>query len=141
MRTLQKPSPRAVLTQALKQIICIGMVIIVILPILLTVFAAFKTRGDMVNTSPLALPPQPTLENFKEVLTDKYLLIGLKNTALILVISLFFNILLGTITAYIIERFDFRFKKAVVALFFIGMLVPTFVTEIARFKIINGLGL
>ena len=111
------------------------------LHVCLTVFAAFKTWGDMVNTSPLALPPQPTLENFKEVLTDKYLLIGLKNTALILVISLFFNILLGTITAYIIERFDFRFKKAVVALFFIGMLVPTFVTEIARFKIINGLGL
>ena len=27
------------------------------------------------------------------------------------------------------------------ALFFVGMLVPTFVTEIARFKIINGLGL
>ena len=141
MRTLQKPSPRAVMLQILKQIICIGMVVIVILPILLTVFAAFKTRGDMVNTSPLALPPQPTLENFKEVLTDKYLLIGLKNTVLILVISLFFNILLGTITAYIIERFDFRFKNAVVALFFIGMLVPTFVTEIARFKIINGLGL
>ena len=141
MRTLQKPSPRAVMVQIFKQIICIGMVVIVILPILLTVFAAFKTRGDMVNTSPLALPPQPTLENFKEVLTDKYLLIGLKNTVLILVISLFFNILLGTITAYIIERFDFRFKNAVVALFFIGMLVPTFVTEIARFKIINGLGL
>ena len=141
MCTLQKPSPRAVMLQIFKQIICIGMVVIVILPILLTVFAAFKTRGDMVNTSPLALPPQPTLENFKEVLTDKYLLIGLKNTVLILVISLFFNILLGTITAYIIERFDFRFKNAVVALFFIGMLVPTFVTEIARFKIINGLGL
>lgn len=111
------------------------------LHVCLTVFAAFKTWGDMVNTSPLALPPQPTLENFKEVLTDKYLLIGLKNTVLILVISLFFNILLGTITAYIIERLDFRFKNAVVALFFIGMLVPTFVTEIARFKIINGLGL
>ena len=141
MRTLQKPSPRAVLIQVVKQIICIAMVIIVMLPILVTVFAAFKTRADMVNTSPLALPPEPTLENFKEVLTNKRLVIGLKNTVLILVVSLFFNILLGTITAYIIERFDFRFKKLVVSLFFVGMLVPTFVTEIARFKIVNGLGL
>lgn len=111
------------------------------LPILVTVFAAFKTRADMVNTSPLALPPEPTLENFKEVLTNKRLITGVKNTLLILAVSLFFNILLGTITAYIIERFNFRFKKVVVALFFVGMLVPTFVTEIARFKIINGLGL
>lgn len=66
---------------------------------------------------------------------------GFKNTLIILVVSIFFNAILGTVTAYIIERFKFRFKNAVVSLFFIGMLVPTFVTEIARFKIINGLGL
>ena len=141
MRTLQKPSPRGVLLQIVKQLICIGMAVIVILPILLTLFAALKTRGDMVNTSPLALPENVTWENFKEVLGDKYLWVGFRNTALILVISLFFNILLGTITAFIIERFDFPFKKGVVGLFFVGMLVPTFVTEIARFKIISGIGL
>lgn len=141
MRTLRTGNVRSALLQLVKQLICLGMVAVVVLPILLTVFAAFKTRADMVNTSPLALPPQITLENFKEVLTDKYLWIGLKNTLLILVISVVFNILLGTITAYIIERFDFKFKKVVVSLFFIGMLVPTFVTEIARFKIINGIGL
>lgn len=141
MRTLQKFNARAALIQLVKQILCLAMVIIVLLPILVTVFAAFKTRADMVNTSPLALPDNVTLENFKEVFTNKRLWIGLKNTLIILAVSLFFNILLGTITAYIIERFNFKFKKAVVALFFIGMLVPTFVTEIARFKIINGIGL
>lgn len=141
MRTLRAGNARSVLLQMVKQLICLGMVVVVLLPILVTVFAAFKTRADMVNTSPLALPSQITLENFKEVLTNKRLWTGLKNTVIILVVSIFFNILLGTITAYIIERFDFKFKKAVVALFFIGMLVPTFVTEIARFKIINGIGL
>ena len=33
MRTLQKPSPRGVLLQIVKQLICIGMAVIVILPI------------------------------------------------------------------------------------------------------------
>lgn len=132
---------RSVIVQIIKQIICIGMVVIVVLPILLTVFASFKTRGDMVNTSPLLLPENPTLENYEKVFTDKYLLIGFKNTGLILAVSLVLNVILGTLTAYIIERFNFRRKKFVVALFFIGMLVPTFVTEIARFKIINGLGM
>lgn len=141
MRTLQKFNARAALIQLVKQIICLVMVVVVLLPILVTVFAAFKTRADMVNTSPLALPDNVTLENFQEVFTNKRLWIGLKNTLIILAVSLFFNILLGTITAYIIERFHFKFKKVVVALFFIGMLVPTFVTEIARFKIINGIGL
>lgn len=132
---------RSIIAQIIKQLICVLMVIIVILPIVLTVFASFKTKGDMVNTSPLLLPDKITLENYKKVLTDKNLLIGFANTGILLVVSIFFNVILGTLTAYIIERFDFRFKKLVVSLFFIGMLVPTFVTEISRFKIINGLGL
>lgn len=130
-------------TQLIKQLICIGMVLIVIMPILLTLFAALKTKADMVNTSPLLLPPfeRITLENFQKVLNDKYLLIGFKNTGIILAVSIFFNVIFGTVTAFIIERFDFKLKKVIVALFFAGMLIPTFVTEIARFKIINGMGL
>ncbi len=129
------------ITQIGKQIICIGMVILVILPILLTLFAAFKTKGDMVKTSPLLLPPleRITFENFAKVLKDKYLLVGFKNTGIILIVSTFFNVLFGTMTAFIIERFNFKFKKVIVGLFFAGMLIPTFVTEIARFKIIKGL--
>lgn len=131
------------LLQILQQIICIGMVLIVLAPIVLTLFAAFKTKGDMVTTSPLLLPSfeRITLDNFRKVLGEKYLLIGLKNTGILLIVSVFFNVMFGTVTAFIIERFEFRFKKCIVALFFIGMLIPTFVTEIARFKIINGIHL
>ena len=130
-------------TQFLKQIICIGMVIIVMAPILLTLFAALKTKADMATTSPLLLPSldQITFENFQRVLSDKYLLIGFKNTAIILVVSIFFNVIFGTITAFVIERFDFKFKEFIVAFFFMGMLIPTFVTEIARFQVIQGLHL
>ncbi len=130
-------------SQIIKQILCIGMVIIVVLPILLTLFAALKSKAAIGTTSPLAFPAagEMTFDNFKAVLTDKYLLIGLKNTAFILVVSLFFNVMFGTITAFILERFEFRGKKIVIGLFFIGMLIPSFVTEIARFKIIQGLHL
>lgn len=134
---------KSTLTQILKQLVCIGMVLVVLAPILLTLFAAFKTKADMVNTSPLLLPPfdRITTENFEKVLGDKYLLIGFKNTGVILVVSIFFNVMFGTITAFILERFDFRLKPVILGLFFLGMLIPSFVTEIARFKIINGLGL
>lgn len=141
MSTLQSHNYRAAAIQMVKQLICMAMVFIVILPILLTFFASLKTKGDMVTTSPLALPEEITWENYEKVFSNKYLLIGFRNTAVIAVVSIVLNVLLGTITAYIIERFEFRGKKMVVALFFIGMLVPTFVTEIARFKIINGIGL
>lgn len=131
------------IVQIFKQLICLCMVAIVLAPILLTFFAALKTKADMAVTSPLLLPAfdKITFENFKEVLTDKYLLLGFKNTGIILVVSLFFNVLFGTITAFVIERFEFRGKRIVVGLFFMGMLIPTFVTEIARFQVIQGLHL
>lgn len=130
-------------SQVMKQIICICMVIIVVLPILLTLFAALKTKTAINTTSPLAFPGmgEITFENFERVLTDKYLWIGFKNTLIILAVSLLFNVLFGTVTAYILERFNFKGKKLVISLFFLGMLIPSFVTEIARFKIINGIGL
>lgn len=134
---------KRVTIQVIKQIVCLCMVAIVIAPIMLTLFAALKTKLDMTLTSPLLLPSfdRITFDNFKKVLTDKYLLIGFKNTGIILIISLFFNVMFGTVTAFIIERFEFKGKKIVIALFFIGMLIPTFVTEIARFQVIQGLHL
>jgi multiple sugar transport system permease protein len=119
------------------------MVALVLAPILLTLFAAFKTKADMVRTSPLWLPPASriTFANFSAVWKDKYLFIGFRNTFVILIVSLFFNVLFGTVTAFVVERFQFRLKKLVVGLFFMGMLIPSFVTEIARFKIISGLHL
>lgn len=134
---------KRILSQTVKQIICLCMVVIVSAPILLTLFASLKTKTDMVTTSPL-LPPvleKLTFDNFSAVLSNKYLIMGFKNTGIILIISLIFNVMFGTITAFIIERFQFRGKKLVVALFFIGMLIPSFVTEISRFRIINGLHL
>lgn len=134
---------KSTVTQIVKQFICLCMAAVVLAPILLTLFAALKTRVDMVKTSPLMLPAfqKITLDNFLDVLGDKYLVIGFKNTGIILVVSIFFNVMFGTITAFIIERFKFRGKNLIVGLFFIGMLIPSFVTEIARFKIINSLHL
>lgn len=63
---LKKIRTREFWFQVLKQLICITMVIIVVLPILLTLFASLKNKGDMVTTSPLALPSfdRITLENY-----------------------------------------------------------------------------
>lgn len=134
---------RGITKNIIMQAICLFMVVVVILPILLTLFASLKSGADMVNTSPQALPPieRITFSNFERVLSDRNLYVGLRNTVVILAISLVFNVAFGTVTAYIIERFNFRFKGFVVSLFFLGMLIPTFVTEISRFKIISGLGL
>lgn len=130
-------------SNGLKYIVCAILMCLVIGPILITLFASFKSKGDMVMTSPLMLPSlnRLTLSNYKEVLGNKMLGYAFRNSAVIVAVSLVFNISLGSVTAYILERFEFRFRRLIFSLFFMGMLIPTFITEIARFKVIQGLGL
>lgn len=126
-----------------KYLVSFFIILLIIGPLLVVLFTSFKTKSHMVTVSPLLLPPldEITLDNYKEVFTSRYLLTAVKNTVIILAISLVFNVILGSITAYILERFNFRFKKVVVAMFFLGMMVPSFVMEISRFKVIQSLGL
>lgn len=126
-----------------KILICIVLVVIVLTPILITLFASLKDRVGMANTSPLAPPNASTftLENYIKVFSDKKLYIGFKNTAIITVVSIFFNVLFGSVTAYCLERFRFKGRKLIFGMFFLGMMIPTFVTEISRFKLIEGMGL
>ena len=56
-------------------------------------------------------------------------------------VSIFFNVLVGSITAYCLERFEFRFKKIIYILFYLAMMVPTNIVEIARFQVIRGMAL
>jgi len=127
----------------IKFIVFAIITIIVILPLLVTLFAAFKTGSDISNTLPI-LPPSFknwTFDNVKEVLSNRLLPYAVINTTIIVVVSIFFNVIIGSVTAYILERFEFRFRKVIFLMFFAGMMIPTCITEISRFKIIEGLGL
>ncbi|MDR1642596.1 MAG: carbohydrate ABC transporter permease [Clostridiales bacterium] len=124
-------------------LVCAGIAILVLGPILVTLFASVKDRGGMIKFSTL-LPPPPsawTWDNYLKVFKDKLLPVAFKNSISIIAVSIVFNILFGSVTAYCLERFEFKGRKLILALFYMGMLVPTFVAEIARFKLIQSLHL
>lgn len=134
---------KSLLVLALKYLVSAVIIALVIGPLLVTLFTSFKTQLQLVNTSAL-LPPalgEWTWENYAEVFSARLLPAAFKNTGIILVVSIFFNVLLGSVTAYCLQRFDFRGKKLVMGCFYLGMMVPTFVVEIARFKVIQSMGL
>lgn len=82
-----------------------------------------------------------TLNNYLSVFKERYLVRAFTNTIKIVAVSIFFNVLVGSITAYCLERFEFRFKKIIYILFYLAMMVPTNIVEIARFQVIRGMGL
>ncbi|REE92708.1 multiple sugar transport system permease protein [Paenibacillus taihuensis] len=118
------------------------MTVIVFIPILLVVFGSFKTNQELGATSPFSLPSNwLNFDNYVNAYHDGGMLRGLKNTVLLVAGSLLGNVLLGTMTAYILNRFDFKLKKVVIALFLLAMIIPSYTTEIARFQLIHGLHL
>ena len=66
---------------------------------------------------------------------------GFFNTAFIMVISLTGTILLGAMVAYVLHRFDFKLKKAILLVYMVPMFLPMVTTQVATFQIMSKLGL
>lgn len=115
---------------------------VALLPIVVVLFASFKQPQEFLKTSPL-VPPGNWLNfiNYKRAIVEGKMFLGLINTSLILVLSIFGAILLGTMVAYVLSRFQFRMKKTIMALFLFATLIPAVTQQVATFKIINTLGL
>ena len=116
--------------------------LVVFVPLLVVLFAAFKTRGEYATTGPLTPPGDWfNLANFVTAWTRGNMLRGFANTAFILAVSLVGTILVGTMTAYAIDRFRFRFRRLVLFGFLLAALVPGVTTQVATYQIVKSMDL
>ncbi|MGP4089097.1 carbohydrate ABC transporter permease [Streptomyces sp. KR55] len=117
--------------------------VVVLLPLAVVLLTSLKSEDEMADDSgALALPDD--LLNFSNYVTafqDGRMLSAFGNTAFILLFAIGGTVLIGSMAAYAIDRFAFRFKKAVVALFLVAALVPGVTTQVATFQIVNSFGM
>ncbi|MDO8107271.1 carbohydrate ABC transporter permease [Isoptericola sp. b441] len=120
----------------------IGASFVVLLPLTVVLFASFKTKKEYATTGPLA-PPENWLnfQNFIDAAVKSDMVSGFINTTIVLAISLTGTVIIGTMAAYAIDRFDFRGRKLVMAMFLVATLIPSVTSQVATFQIISGLGL
>ncbi|MEU8242310.1 carbohydrate ABC transporter permease [Actinoplanes missouriensis] len=116
--------------------------IVVLLPLTVVLFAAFKTHAEYNSTGPLT-PPRNwfNVDNFATAWTEGRMLLGFWNTTVILAISLTGTILVGTLAAYAVSRFEFPLKRLVLGLFLVAALVPGVTTQVATYQIVKSMGL
>ncbi|KQZ09652.1 sugar ABC transporter permease [Agromyces sp. Root1464] len=116
--------------------------VFVILPLSVVLFASFKSSNEYGSTGPLT-PPVNWLnfENFATAFTSGDMVEGFINTTVVLIISLTGTIIIGTMAAYAIDRFQFRGRKLIMGLFLVATLIPSVTSQVATFQIISGLGL
>ncbi|MFK4119746.1 carbohydrate ABC transporter permease [Streptomyces longwoodensis] len=117
--------------------------LVVLVPLLVVFLTSLKTSGEVADgTDVLGLPHDwLNFSNYGTAFTDGHMLMAFGNTAFILLFSITGTVVIGSMTAYAIDRFEFRFKKAVMALFLIATLVPGVTTQVATFQVINSFGL
>ncbi|GHH92005.1 carbohydrate ABC transporter permease [Streptomyces capillispiralis] len=117
--------------------------LVVLLPLAVVLLTSLKSPQEMADGSgALALPDDPlNLDNYVTAFRDGEMLSAFGNTAVVLIAAVGGTILIGSMTAYAIDRFHFRFRKLVVAAFLLAALVPGVTTQVATFQIVNSFGL
>lgn len=115
---------------------------VAIIPLVVVLFASFKTQVEFRETGVLT-PPIDFLnfENYIGAFVNGRMLLGFFNTSIILIVSMIGTILTGTMTSYVLNRFEFRAKKLVKTLFLTASLVPSVTMQVTCYQIMNSLRL
>ena len=133
---------RRILATTLKYLSLVVASVVTLLPLGVVLIASLKDQKEFATTGPFDLPVNIfNLENFVTAFVKGNMVQGLLNTSFILFVSLAGTIVIGTMTAYAIDRFTFPAKKLILALFLLATLVPGVTTQVATFQIVNNLGL
>ncbi|MFD0526852.1 carbohydrate ABC transporter permease [Kitasatospora arboriphila] len=114
---------------------------IVLVPMVVILFTSLKDGTEAQTTGPLTPPDNwLNLGNYLTAFDEGRMLQAFLNTTVILVVSTAGTVLIGSMTAYAVDRFEFRLKKLVMGLFLVATLVPGVTTQVATFQIVNDLG-
>lgn len=127
---------------SLKYLTLIIWAIIIFLPILTVIFGSFKTYDEFTMTTGIT-PPQSFLnfENYYLALTKGKMLTGFINTFILILFGVGGSIFIGSMVAYVISRFDFKYKKLILFMYLFVSIVPLEISQVSTFKIIDVLGL
>ncbi|GAA2658700.1 carbohydrate ABC transporter permease [Streptomyces aculeolatus] len=133
----------AVVSRTLTYLSLVAAAAVVVLPLLVVFLTSLKTPEEMAGGGgALSLPGNPlNFGNYATAFEDGRMLSAFANTAVILLFAIAGTVLIGSMTAYAIDRFRFRFRKLVVGLFLVAAMVPGVTTQVATFQIVDSFGM
>jgi ABC-type glycerol-3-phosphate transport system permease component len=117
------------------------MAAIMILPILVILMGSLKSSTEFANSGPFDLPKALDLSSYVTAIVKGKMLLGFGNTFILILFTAIGTVFTGTMSAYVLHRFDFKGKKIVMGLFMLLTLIPGITAQVATFKIVTALGL
>jgi raffinose/stachyose/melibiose transport system permease protein len=107
----------------LKYIILIFFSLIILIPIILTVLAGFKTVGQL-NADPVGFPDPIVWQNYANIFTKSSFFIYFFNSTIIMLFTVFLDIVIGAFAGFALSRFQIRGKGIIFQYLLLGLLFP-----------------
>ncbi|MGN0553105.1 MAG: carbohydrate ABC transporter permease, partial [Oscillospiraceae bacterium] len=126
-----------ILFDVLKYAVLVVACLVVFIPLVVVFLGSFKNNAEFLSSNVFALPEKFEWNNYKTAFVDGNVLLGLKNTAIILVISCIGTIITGTMTAYVVQRFNTLFGKVMKTAFLVATLFPNIAMQVTVYRIMN----
>ncbi len=114
------------------------VVLIVVVPIIILVFGALKTRGEMYSR-PYSLPNPAHWENLIKILTDPEMgfWLMMRNSLVVMVWSTLGVLIVCSLAAYVFARMNFKGKDFAFNLLTIGLMFPVTVAILPVYLVIR----
>ncbi|SFU93906.1 carbohydrate ABC transporter permease [Butyrivibrio sp. INlla21] len=113
------------------------VLILFMVPFFVLINNTFKPTPEFIKT-PFALPKNFTLENYSIAIKRMDFWKALSNTAIITVLTVIFNMFIGSMTGYLFARKKWKLNKIVFGMFLASMVAPFQVYMIPLVKIYAG---
>lgn len=141
MRTvLDRGSFRTYGWDGLIQILLIGNSIVMLTPIVIMVFSAFKTNAQIFQ-SPFSIPDFTNVKSLLRVWNETDFLLYMSNSLIVTTSSIALILILGTMAAYAIARYEFRGSGFILLFFLAGLTLPLKLAIIPLFIQMRDFGL
>lgn len=125
----------------LKYAILVIACLVVFIPLIVVFLGSLKNNTEFLSSNVFALPTEIEWLNYKTAFIDGKVLLGLKNTTIIILISCVGTIITGTMTAYVLQRFKTTLGKVLKAAFLVATLFPSISMQVTVYRIMNSLEL
>lgn len=112
-----------------------------LLPIVSCVITAFKTETEYQNTNVMT-PPESWLNfsNFTEAFSRAHMGRAFLNSAIVVVVVVVGSVLIGSMIAYVLNRFKFPGNGLIRSLFLFATLLPGIAMQVSTYQLMYQIG-
>ncbi|NEE00820.1 carbohydrate ABC transporter permease [Phytoactinopolyspora halotolerans] len=136
------PSTRRITIGGVARVVGLGLwLVFTLFPLYWIAVTSFKAPGS-INRFPLEYwPGEPSLENYRGLFSHSNFGVFLGNSALVALVAGATATLIALFSAYVLARFEFRSKGAVMIAFLLTQMIPAFIALGPLYTMMSDLGM